>query len=68
MNTVFAIALLVVGILLLIFGISSADSFGSHVSRAVAGHPTDKAMWLMIGGAAATVVGLVGLFRGSRHV
>ena len=66
MNRGIAIALLVGGIVLAIFGISAADSFSSDVSRFFTGHPTDKAMWMLIGGAAAAVVGLVGLLRHSK--
>jgi len=58
-----AIALLVGGIVLAIFGISAADSFSSDVSRFFSGQPTDKAMWMLIGGAAAVAVGLFGLLR-----
>ncbi|MBA2479254.1 MAG: DUF3185 family protein [Planctomycetes bacterium] len=63
MNAPISIALLVVGVILLVFGFMSADSLGSQFSKFFTGHPTDKTMWLLIGGAAATVVGLVGLAR-----
>lgn len=66
MNRGIAIALLAGGIVLAIFGISAADSFSSDVSRFFTGHPTDKAMWMLIGGVAAAVVGLVGLLRHSK--
>jgi hypothetical protein len=64
MNTPIAIALLVIGIILLIFGFTSMDSVSSSFSKFFTGHPTDKSMWLLIGGAAATVIGLVGFARG----
>lgn len=60
------IALLVVGLLLLAFGVSASESVGSDVSRLFTGEPTDRAVWLLIGGAVATVVGIGGLARGSR--
>ena len=63
MNRGIAIALLVGGIVLAIFGISAADSFSSDVSRFFNGHPTDKAMWMLIGGAVAAALGLFGLVR-----
>ncbi|MBI5422575.1 MAG: DUF3185 family protein [Opitutae bacterium] len=66
MNKPFSAALLVIGCILLIYGLSSADSLGSQFSRFFTGAPTDKTIWLLIAGAAAAVVGLVGLFRGSR--
>ena len=63
MNKGIAIALLVGGIVLAIFGISAADSFSSDFSRFFTGHPTDKAMWMLVGGAVAVVLGTVGLVR-----
>ena len=63
MNRGIAIALLVGGIVLAIFGISAADSFSSDVSRFFSGKPTDKAMWMLIGGIAAVAVGLFGVMR-----
>ncbi len=56
-------ALLAVGIALLILGISAADSFSSDVSKFFTGSPTDKAVWMMIGGLAALVAGSVTLAR-----
>ncbi len=63
-----SLALLVAGIILIVFGINAMHSFSSDVSRAFTGSPTDKSIWLLVGGAIAAVVGLVGLFRGSRHI
>jgi len=59
MNRLVSIALLVGGVVLLIFGINATNSFGSDVSRFFTGSPTDKAVWMLIGGLVATVVGLV---------
>lgn len=61
MNKAIAIALLVGGIVLIIFGVSATDSFSSDVSRFFTGSPTDKAIWMLIGGIAAAVVGLFSL-------
>jgi len=63
MNRLFSVALLVGGIVLMIFGINATDSFSSDVSRFFTGSPTDKAVWMLIGGIVATVVGLVGTLR-----
>jgi hypothetical protein len=57
MNKPLGIALLVVGVILTIFGINASESFGSEVSRFFTGNPSDKSMWLLIGGVAAAVVG-----------
>ena len=58
-----SIALLIIGVILLVWGFSALDSFDSDVSRFFTGSPTDKAIWLMIGGVAATIIGGVGLLR-----
>lgn len=63
MNKGIGLALLAVGIALIIFGISASESIGSDVSRFFTGKPTDKSMWLLLGGIAATVVGSVMSFR-----
>lgn len=64
MNKAVSLALLAGGILLLIFGVSATQSFSSDISRFFTGSPTDKAIWMLIGGAVLSIVGVVGLFRG----
>ena len=64
MNKALSIAFVVAGAVLLVFGFQASGSFGSEVSRAFTGNPTDKAMWLLGGGAVLVVVGLIGLFTG----
>lgn len=64
MNRTLSIILLVLGIALIAFGVSAAESLGSEISRFFTGTPTDKSVWLLIGGAVATVAGLTGLARG----
>jgi len=66
MNRPISLALLVVGIILIISGVAASDSTASGVSRFFTGNPTDKTMWLLIGGIAATLVGGAGLLRGSK--
>jgi hypothetical protein len=64
MNTrVISIALLAVGIILIIWGFNASDSMSSGVSRFFTGSPTDKTVWLFIGGGVAVFVGLFGFFR-----
>lgn len=60
-----SIALLAVGILLIVWGINSNNSFGSGVSRFFTGSPTNKTVWFFVGGIVAAVLGLFGLLRGS---
>ena len=57
---------LIVGIVALTLGVIASDSIGSDFSRLFTGRPTDRAIWLLIGGAITTVGGLIGLARGSR--
>lgn len=66
MNKTVAIAVLAGGILLLILGINAYDSSSSEISRFFTGSPTDKSVWLLVGGAVGTVIGLGGLLRLSR--
>lgn len=64
MNKAVALALLAGGILFIILGVNAAQSFSSDISRFFTGSPTDKAIWMLVGGAAASIVGVVGLWRG----
>ena len=65
MNKPLSLVLLVIGAILLFYGLKAGDSVGSDVSRAVTGAPTDKTIWFLVGGVIAGLVGLFGLFRGS---
>ena len=68
MNKIVPIALLAGGIVLMLFGINATNSFGSDVSRFFTGSPTDKAVWMLIGGTVAAVVGLVWTLRSWKQV
>lgn len=67
MNKPLSIALLLIGILLLVYGSQASDSVSSGVSRVFTGSPTDKTIWLFIGGTLCTVLGLVGVMRSGRE-
>jgi hypothetical protein len=60
MNKTMAIVLLVVGAVLLVVGFNASES---ETSKALTGSPTDKALWFMIGGGAAALIGVIGLMR-----
>jgi hypothetical protein len=47
-----------------IFGVAATKSFSSDISRFFTGTPTDKAIWMLIGGIVVTIIGLAGLLRG----
>lgn len=66
MNRTISLALLVGGIILIVYGVAANDSVGSGISRFFTGSPTDKTMWLLIGGAVAAAVGGAGLAGGSK--
>ncbi len=63
MNRILSLSLLVGGVILLVLGINATNSFSSDVSRFFTGSPTDKAVWMLIGGGAAALVGLVVTLR-----
>jgi hypothetical protein len=67
MNKLVALALLVGGIVLIIIGFNATHSFASDVSRFFTGSPTDKAVWMLIGGSVAALVGLAMLWRSPKH-
>jgi hypothetical protein len=66
MNKIVSLALLVGGVVLIITGINATNSFSSDVSRFFTGSPTDKAVWMLIGGIVAAIIGLTGTLRGSK--
>jgi len=62
------IAVLIVGIVLLVFGLNAQDSLVSATKEAVTGTPTDKSMGLIICGIIGIIIGGLGtMFRGSSH-
>jgi hypothetical protein len=67
MNKFLGFAFLVGGVVLIIFGVSATNSFSSDVSRFFTGSPTDKAVWMLIGGIAAVALGLTLSLRSSRN-
>ncbi len=66
MDKTISLAMLAGGILLVIFGVSASNSVSSDISRIFTDAPTDKAIWMLVGGVVATIIGLAGLLRGSR--
>jgi hypothetical protein len=64
MKTFIGIALLVVGIVLLSLAYDSYHSAASGVSRVVTGASTNKTVWFLVGGLAATIVGVGGILGG----
>lgn len=63
---IISLGLLVAGVVLLVLGINASESFSSEVSEAVQGAPSDKAIWLLVGGGLLALIGLFGLVRKSN--
>jgi hypothetical protein len=63
MSRIVSAVFVVGGAILLAYGISAYHSVSSGVSRVLTGAPTDKSLGLMIGGAAAVVIGLFNAFH-----
>ncbi|MFA5974651.1 MAG: DUF3185 family protein [Elusimicrobiota bacterium] len=63
MTKALGLALLVAGIILIVTGFNASQSFSSDVSRFFTGSATNKAMWMLVSGAAAAIAGAVLLNR-----
>ena len=62
-----ALALLAGGIVLVVMGVNGMNAPSSDVSRFLTGAPTDRATWMLAGGAAMVVAGLAGVLPGFRR-
>jgi hypothetical protein len=67
MNRAIGLALLAAGIALIVYGIDASNSASSSLSRTFNGTPTNKTLWLLIGGIAASICGAVLTFKPSRR-
>jgi hypothetical protein len=65
MNRIVSVVLLAVGVLLIVLGVNAGNSMNSDLSRFFTGKPTNEAVWMLVGGIVAGIVGLFGLFRGT---
>jgi uncharacterized membrane protein YidH (DUF202 family) len=63
-NQIIGIVLVVVGVVLLIFGMNASNSAADQISEAFTGRFTEATMWYIIGGIVLGVIGLLMLFRG----
>jgi hypothetical protein len=61
MNKVLSLSLVVCGIVLLGYSASASDSLGSDITRFLTGSPTNRTVWMLVGGALFTLVGGFGL-------
>jgi hypothetical protein len=68
MNKLIFVALLVIGGVLIVYGLIASDSVGSDVSRLFTGEPTDRAIWLLVGGIVAAIAGGAGLATSGKSI
>jgi divalent metal cation (Fe/Co/Zn/Cd) transporter len=67
MDKAISLAILAAGIVLVVFGINASNSISSDISRVFTDAPTDKAIWMLVGGVVVTIIGLAGLMRGLKR-
>jgi multisubunit Na+/H+ antiporter MnhB subunit len=67
MNNIVGLCIFALGVVLLIFGFNESHSFSSDVSRVFTGNPTDRSMWLIVGGGVAVIAGLVLALTGRKE-
>ncbi|MCC6426489.1 MAG: DUF3185 family protein [Phycisphaerales bacterium] len=68
MQRIIGMALAAAGVVLLVLGISAADSVASDISRFFTGNPTDRSVWLMEGGVVGIAAGGVMAGMTSRQI
>jgi Protein of unknown function (DUF3185) len=57
-----------IGLILLVFGLNSADSPGEQVSYAVTGRYSDATLWYLVSGVSALVAGALLAAFGPRRL
>ena len=66
MTRIPSIAILVAGIILLVYGLQASNSVTSSVTQAVSGSPTNKTIWLIVLGVIGILSGGAGLVFGRK--
>jgi Protein of unknown function (DUF3185) len=62
----FGIVCLIAGVLLLVWGYNLSQSVSGQFHRVFTGSPSDKAMWLYIGGAVLCTAGVFQIFMAKK--
>ena len=58
MRSSLGLALLGIGVVLIVMGFRASDSIASSFHRFFDGTPTDKTVWLLLGGTIAAIIGV----------
>jgi len=58
--------LMIGGAVLLVMGLMAMDSIGSDISRFFTGTPTDKSVWMFVGGLVLIAIGVSGPLLGAK--
>ena len=66
-NRIIAIVLLVLGAILLYFGLNATDAPLEKARETITGDYSQQTMLYLIGGAVAAIAGVAMLFRGARR-
>jgi len=66
-NKALSLAILIAGIILLVFGFNAGDSLASEAKEALTGTPTDKSIWLIVLGVIGVIIGGIGSFSRRGH-
>jgi hypothetical protein len=67
MRTIMGVVIAAAGVVLVVLGLDANDSIGSRLSRLFEGTPTDKTIWLLVGGVLAVITGLAIAFTPPRR-
>ena len=62
MQKITGIIFIAIGVFLLVWGRKISDSIGSQVQQVFTGAPTDRAMYLYIGGIVLVILGIAQMF------
>ncbi|MCB1583419.1 MAG: DUF3185 family protein [Marinicella sp.] len=57
-NRILGVALLILGVVLVLFGLNATEAPAEEITEAFTGRYSDRTMWYLVGGAVSAVVGL----------
>ena len=64
MKKIVWLSLLVIGIVMMVLGVQAMTSLESDVNRLFRGTPTDKSVWMLVGGILCAMAGGYGVWKG----